>query len=127
MYVKGGRDVVKEYDIVTYKPSNKEFGFENHHGVMDVWAKNNVPGYKSYDKASTAVALTPGNHNSTRSEFIKWRIEQTGSPAGKIDWTQLSPREVQKLTERMFDSANVPQSARQEYYRAFNKYIYGWD
>lgn len=108
-----------------YKPSNKEFGLENHHGVMDVWAKNNIPGYKSYDKNSTAIALTTANHNATRSEFIKWRIEKTGSPAGKIDWTKVSPRESQELTERLFDSAKVPEAARREYYKEFHKYIYG--
>lgn len=88
-----------------YKPSNKEFDLENHHGVMDVWAKNNIPGYKSYDKNSTAVALSTANHNATRSEFIKWVMEKTGSPSGKIDWTKVSPREIQELTERLFDSA----------------------
>jgi len=29
-----------------------------------------------------------------------------------------------QLSERMFDAADVPQGARDEYYRAFNQYIY---
>lgn len=33
------------YDIVPYRPSNSPL--ENHHGVMDVWAKHNVPDYVS--------------------------------------------------------------------------------
>lgn len=69
--------------------------------------------------------MTTANHNATRSEFIKWRIEKTGGPAGKIDWTKVSPREMQELTERLFDSAKVPEAARREYYKEFHKYIYG--
>jgi hypothetical protein len=49
----------------------------------------------------------------------------TGRPVGgKVDWTQVSPQEIQDLAERMFDAANVPQEARDEYYRAFNRYNY---
>ncbi|MES5939217.1 MULTISPECIES: hypothetical protein [unclassified Bacillus cereus group] len=31
-------------------------------------------------------------------------------------------KEIQELTEKMFDAANVSRLARQEYYRAFNQY-----
>lgn len=115
--------VVNEYDIVTYKPSNAEFGFENHHGVMDAWAKNNIPGYKSYDPDSIAIALSKENHNATRSVFGKWKYENYGFE-GAVDWKNVSPREIQNLSENMFDAARVPNSARQEYYNTFNKYIY---
>ena len=37
----------------------------------------------------------------------------------------MSPQEAQALSERMFDAANVPLSARNDYYREFNRYIYG--
>ncbi|GIX58240.1 hypothetical protein BPADB04_32700 [Bacillus paranthracis] len=39
---------------------------------------------------------------------------------GKVDWKSVSPKEIQELTGKMFDAANVPRLARQEYYRAFN-------
>ncbi|WP_442961179.1 hypothetical protein [Pseudogracilibacillus sp. SO30301A] len=42
----------------------------------------------------------------------------------KVDWQSVSPREIQELTERMFDAANAPKSARHEYYNSFNKYNY---
>ena len=31
---------------------------------------------------------------------------------GKINWKNISLREIQSLSERMFDAANVPVSAR---------------
>ncbi len=40
------------------------------------------------------------------------------------DWTDVSPRQIHNLAERMFDAAQVPASIRQTYYRAFNQYIY---
>lgn len=53
-------------------------------------------------------------------------FERTGRRVGgKADWTSVSPREVQSLSERMFDEANVPLSARNNYYREINRYIYG--
>jgi toxin YokI len=52
-------------------------------------------------------------------------FDKTGKKVGgQINWTKISPKEMQSLSERMFDAANVPQSARQEYYRAFNQYNY---
>ena len=56
---------------------------------------------------------------------LKKFFERTGKRAGgKIDWISVSPREIQVLSERMFDAANVPVSARNDYYREFNRYIY---
>lgn len=52
--------------------------------------------------------------------------ERTGNKeGGKGDWTSVSPQEAQALAERMFDAANVPLSARNDYYREFNRYING--
>ena len=39
------KEVIKEFDIVNY--SDKITGIENHHAVLDVWATNNIKGYKS--------------------------------------------------------------------------------
>lgn len=45
----------------------------------------------------------------------------------KVDRMKVSPQEVQRLSERMFDAAGVPAEARAEYYAALNKYVYtGW-
>jgi ABC-type proline/glycine betaine transport system substrate-binding protein len=54
-----------------------------------------------------------------------WLFEKTGKQVGGvIDWTKISPQEVQSLMNRMFDEAKVPQAARDAYMRAFNQYIY---
>ncbi|WBW99794.1 hypothetical protein [Oceanirhabdus sp. W0125-5] len=108
--------------MVTYKPSNSPL--ENHHGIMDAWAKNNIPGYKLYASKSTAIALTKPQHNATRSVYGKWKVKNFGF-RGKVDWKNVSPREIQQLAEDMFDAANVPQASRREYYKEFHKYIYG--
>ncbi|MCT4688501.1 hypothetical protein [Vallitalea sp.] len=118
-----GTGNVKVYDIVTYKPKNAPL--ENHHGIMYVWAKNNIPGYKSRASKSTTIALTKEQHNATKAVYRDWLFDRTGKKVGgKVDWTKVSPQEIQKLSEDMFDAANVPQSARKEYYKEFNKYIY---
>ncbi|WP_053486152.1 RHS repeat-associated core domain-containing protein [Lysinibacillus sp. FJAT-14745] len=114
---------VKPYDVVPYRPSNSPL--ENHHGVLDVWAKHNVPNYVSRGVNTPAIALTEPQHGATKAVYREWLFEKTGKRVGgKIDWTKISPREMQSLSERMFDAAKVPQSARDSYYRAFNQYNY---
>ncbi|WP_255475364.1 hypothetical protein [Psychrobacillus sp. AK 1817] len=39
----------------------------------------------------------------------------------------VSPKEIQKLSEDMFDAAKVPELTRREYYRQINKYLYTLD
>ncbi len=113
-----------QYDIVRYGTRlTPGSGFQKHHGVLDVWAKENIPGYNS--RNAPAIVLTEQQHNLTRAEFNKWRLERTGSITGPIDWANMSPREVQQIADRMFNAANVPSEARSAYYRAFNQYIYG--
>ncbi|PHE76914.1 hypothetical protein COF47_13825 [Bacillus wiedmannii] len=109
------------YDVVPYRPSNSPL--ENHHGVMDVWAKHNVPDYVSRGANTPTIALTKEQHNATKAVYRQWLFEKTGKKVGgKVDWKSVSPKEIQELTEKMFDAANVPRLARQEYYRAFNQY-----
>lgn len=119
----------KPFDIVKY--GDKTPGIENHHSVLDGWAKNNIPGYIGRAKDSTSIALTAGKegqHAATKAVYRDWLFERTGKKVGgKVDWKNVSPREMQDLTERMFDASGVPNSARTEYYREFNKYIYGLD
>uniref|UniRef100_UPI0009D66EC5 T7SS effector LXG polymorphic toxin n=1 Tax=Fictibacillus gelatini TaxID=225985 RepID=UPI0009D66EC5 len=122
-YTKGIDKTVKPNDVVPYRPSNSPL--ENHHGVMDVWAKHNVPNYVSRGGNTPTVALTKEQHAATKAVYREWLYEKTGKKVGgKIDWQSVSPREIQELTERMFDAANVPKLARQEYYNSFNKYNY---
>ena len=120
--LSGGKTQV--FDIVEY--GDKTSGLENHHGVLDVWATNNIDGYKSRASKSTTIALTPEQHATTKLVYRDWLYERTGKKVGgKVDWTSVSPQEAQALSQRMFDAANVPLSARNDYYREFNRYIYG--
>ncbi|OFD58026.1 hypothetical protein BWGOE4_29660 [Bacillus mycoides] len=69
------------------------------------------------------IALTQEQHNATKAVYRQWLFDKTGKKVGgKVDWKSVSPKEIQELTEKMFDVANVPRLARQEYYRAFNQY-----
>ena len=66
-----------------------------------------------------------GQHDSTKQVYREWLKEKTGKPVGgKVAWEEISPHEIFKLSEDMFDAAGVPQYARDEYYKEFNKYIY---
>ena len=117
--------VVKEFDIVPYRPGNSPL--ENHHGVLDVWASNNVPGYTSRAAGSPTMALSKEAHAATKQVYRDWLTENFGKPVGvKVDWSNISAPEMQGLSERMFDAAKVPQAARANYYREFNQYIYGF-
>ncbi len=72
------------------------------------------------------MALTPEQHTATKGVYREWLYERTGKKVGgKVDWTNLSPKEIQALSETMFDAAYVPISAKNNYYRKFNSYIYG--
>jgi RHS repeat-associated protein len=109
--------------VTTYRPTIP--GFENHHGILDVWASQNVQGYISRGANTPTIRLSTAQHDATRAVYRAWLAERTGRPVGgRIDWTSVSQREAMQLSERMFDAADVPQGARDEYYRAFNQYIY---
>ncbi|MGG4110316.1 ribonuclease YeeF family protein [Bacillus subtilis] len=121
IFAKGSDKEVKPFDVVDYRPSNSPL--ENHHGVMDVWAKHNVPNYVSRCSNTPTVALTKEQHNATKKVYREWLYKKTGKKVGgKVNWKEVSPREIQELTEKMFDAANVPKEARQQYYKAFNQY-----
>ena len=118
------KTTTQAFDIVEY--GDKSPDFENHHGVLDVWSSNNIDGYQSRASNSPTIALTPEQHAATKAVYREWLFEKTGKKVGgKVDWTNVSPREIQALSERMFDAAQVPTNARENYYNAFNRYIYG--
>jgi len=118
-------DVPREYDIVPYK--DRAPGFENHHGVLDIWAYHNVPGYDARRPAnSTALRLSASHHKATTAVYRVWLKERTGhGVGGSVDWTSVTPREILELSERQLDAADVSTSVRLEYYRQFTNFIYG--
>jgi hypothetical protein len=110
------------FSVIKY--GDNAAGLAKHHGVIDVWAAANIPGYASRNPDAPTVVLTRALHEKTNDVFRAWRKETTGSITGKIDWTTVSPRTVQWLAEEMFDAAGVPQEVRQTYYNEFYKYLY---
>ncbi|WP_455715813.1 hypothetical protein [Anaerosporobacter sp.] len=103
----------RAFDIVEY--GDKTPGLENHHGVLDVWATHNIEGYKSRKNKSTTIALTSEQHAATKLVYRDWLYEKTGKKVGgKVDWTNVLSQEMQAFSERMFDAANVPASARSD-------------
>ena len=130
--VKGGlRDagstIVKtaprEFEIVNY--ADKAAGFQNHHGILDKWATENIPGYASRAADSPAIRLSVEGHDATRTVFTEFTKELTGKPIAPLPWKEITPQEIQAFAERAFDAAKVPAGARAAYYRAFYRYIYG--
>ncbi len=71
-----------------------------------------------------SLVLSTAEHMATRGYFAQWRIEKTGSLTGYIDWTAMSPRDIQAWAYHMFEVAGVPDEAVQSYFRALNQYIY---
>ena len=113
---------VKVYDIVSY--GTKQAGLEMHHGVLDVWASHNVPDYVSRASHNPAIALTKSEHDFTKKAYRDWLENKTGRRVGgSVDWSKVSRVEINKLSERMFEEAKVPKSARKKYYQAFAKYL----
>ena len=51
-------------------------------------------------------------------------LKRLGSLGGYIDWRSISPRDIQQLAYDMFDAARAPNDAVENYFRAFNRYIY---
>ena len=110
-------------DVVPY--NRKTTPNENHHGVLDVWSKHNIPEYPSRAGHNPTIELTKGQHDATKRAYRDWLEQRTGKRVGgRVDWTTVSPREVHQLSERMFDAAAVPQHQRDAYYKAFNRYIH---
>jgi RHS repeat-associated protein len=112
-----------EYEVVPYK--DKASGFQNHHGVLDKWAAENIPGYRSRAPDSPTIRLTVEHHRLTVAEYRQWLTEQTGKPVGgHVDWKGVSAQQILDLSERLFNAADVPHAAREEYYRNATKYFY---
>jgi hypothetical protein len=90
---------------------------------MDAWAKHNIPGYRSRASDNPTIALSPAKHSATKAVYREWLRENYGKPVGvSPNWGEMSYSEAVRLSEKMFDAAEVPLSARREYYKAFRKY-----
>ena len=112
----------KAFDIVPYRPTNSAHDLVNHHGILDVWASANIPGYLSRKGDAPTIALTVEQHKATISEYWNW-IRENAFGRGP-NWAEVLPQQIQELSLRMFDAAGVPPSVQDTYFRVFNQYIY---
>ena len=95
------------------------------HGVLDVWAKANIPGYQGRAFDNIAMALTKEQHDATKVVYREWLKNKTGKAVGGVvDWKNVGAKEMQDLTEKMFNAAGVSKQAKASFYKEFNKYIY---
>ncbi|WP_281980054.1 RHS repeat-associated core domain-containing protein [Tenacibaculum mesophilum] len=108
------------YDIVNY--GNKSPGLFNHHNIMDAWAKHNIPGYVSRQSSQPTIQLTKDLHDAAHRAERQWMKDNFGKVRG--NWKNISAKQMQELSETMFDAAKVPKSVRREFYKEFHKYIY---
>jgi hypothetical protein len=106
---------------VSYRPTI--LGKENHHGIMDTWAKHNIPGYKSRASHNPTVAMTPEPHKIAGNAYRDWLEQKTEKRVGgKVDWQKVSYREIRKLSDRMFNSAGISKVDQGAYYKKFHEY-----
>lgn len=98
---------------------------QSHHGVNTVWLRANYAGFD----ANAAPAILMRNdpfHNATRGVFNIIRSDiaaQQGVLPNAVEWTSVSPGTAWRLAEEQFNAGQVPQWARDEYYRQLNRYL----
>ena len=106
------------FEVVRY--DDKLGGHRNHHGVMDAWAKHNIPGYRSRHGSNPSVRMPKKNHDPTIRASYEW----LDANAPGRTFQELSPREIKQLSDFLFDAAKAPMHVRDEYYSWFTRYIY---
>ncbi|MCB9619206.1 MAG: hypothetical protein H6724_07110 [Sandaracinus sp.] len=72
------------------------------------------------------MVLTREMHNATRVLFNRWRAARGwAGPGRRVPWNRVSPQEAQALANDLFRAAGVPEEVVQQYFREFNRYLYG--
>lgn len=91
-------------------------------GLLEVMKVPPPPHHAVIASSPACSSVTPRSSHTVHGRAF----EKTGRRVGgSVDWSQVSASEIQSLTNRMFDAAGVPNSARAEYFRAFHQYVYG--
>ncbi len=89
---------------------------------MDAWAKHNIVGYQSRKFAQPTIQLTKELHDKAHEVERAWMKKNFGQV--RNNWDKITSKQMQELSELMFDAAEVPLEVRKQYYKEFNKYIY---
>ena len=113
-------------EVVRYRPQTGGRDFPHHHGVLDAWARDNIPNYPSRAADNPTVRMSRDQHLATEAVRIEYSRTLPKRPGtGHVDWTRVTPQQIQELSEQMFDAARIPHAVRAEYYRELQRYIYG--
>jgi HNH/Endo VII superfamily toxin with a SHH signature len=111
------------FEIVRYGSSAS--GFANHHAILDKWAAANIPGYISRKADAPTIRLATQVHIDAHKVQYDWLEEVTGRRTFQgIDWTKITSRQIEDLSNRIYEAAGVPTDVRQVYNRVWNQYIY---
>ena len=106
-------------------PSPRPAGYQSHHGVNNVWAEANLPGFHP-DAAPAVLMKNDPFHNATRGVFNRFLSElakRQGVSPRDVDWSKVSPGSAWRLAEEQFEAALAPERYREEYFRQWNKYL----
>lgn len=69
--------------------------------------------------------MTLDQHKAAHAVQFDWLEEVMGKRTFQgIDWTKITPRQIDDLMDRMYTAAGVPESVRLNYRCVWNQYIY---
>lgn len=78
--------------------------------------------FLGHDPTKSRATLMPdANHRTTFGVYNTWRAEMRQNIGGTFDWSKVSESEMRTLSEKMYDTAQVPAHIRQEYWDWFVK------
>lgn len=92
-------------------------------GVVDV---NGNPAYRGRSSGKfPTIELTRDAHKLATDYEVAWRAQyRRANGVKKIDWTEVSVREVLAMGEGAMDAAGVPRSVQSEYLGKVNNWLY---
>jgi len=61
------------------------------------------------------------SHHKTFGVYNKWRAAMKQKMNNKFDWGKVSEADMRKLSEQMFDAAEVPGQMRADYWAWFER------
>ena len=65
--------------------------------------------------------MPTANHQRTFGVYNKWRAATKEKMGGKFDWGNVSEAEMRKLSEQMFEAAEVPGQMRTDFWAWFER------
>ena len=100
--------------------NTKATGHESHHGIMDEWLAQNVPGYTK--RSGATINLSIEGHNTTKLVEKEWRPQLPKKPgsARAVDWKAVPESDMRKMAAEMMQRAGVPRNKRIEFFAKYD-------